>query len=242
MSRWSREYNRLDPETRASLNELVNAFFREQTNFHGKIDPKAQPELAAKWIEIRDSVMANRDRFSRWLRSGAAVVADKAQAFPIFRALDKVPPWIRVARREIGTTEIAGARHNPRIMQYIRTCENIQKTEAQRRYVERTGEEGVEWCSAFVNWCLKQVGIVGTNHALASSWKDWGTKLTAPKRGAIVCFSWSGSRIINHVAFCDEVDGKFKMLGGNQRGSGGRVSSVNFRKSSAKHYRWPPRA
>jgi uncharacterized protein (TIGR02594 family) len=239
MSRWSREYNRLPPDTRAALNELINEIFRDQTNFRGKIDPKKQPDLAAKWIEIRDQVMANRDRFSRWLRSGASVVADKAQALPIFRALDKAPDWIRVARREIGTHESAGSRHNPRIMQYIRTCTNIQKTEAQRRYVERAGEEGVEWCSAFVNWCLRQAGITGTNNALASSWKNWGGTLTGPKCGAIVCFSWAGSHRIDHVAFCDEVGGKFKRLGGNQRGSGGQVSSVPFSRAAAKHYRWP---
>ena len=126
-------------------------------------------------------------------------------------------------------------------MTYIWTCSNIQETAAQRRYVTRKGEEGVDWCSAFVNWCLMQSGIVGTNHALASSWKDWGAKLTEPKQGAIVCFSWKGTRI-DHVAFCDEVNGQFQMLGGNQTGFGGSVSSVAFNKHAARHYRWPTNA
>jgi len=238
MTRWDVEYRKLPAETRAVVNELVNAIFREQTGFQGKIDPKAQPQLATKWLEIRDQVLANRQKFARWLGGAVSQLADFAQAIPIFRMLDTTPQWIRVARREIGTHEIAGKQHNARIMEYIWTCDNIQQTEAQRRYVTREGEEGVDWCSAFVNWCLKQAGIVGTNHALASSWMNWGTQLTGPKQGAIVCFSWKGTRI-DHVAFCDEVNGQFQMLGGNQTGHGGSVSSVAFNKHAAKHYRWP---
>ena len=37
----------------------------------------------------------------------------------------------------------------------------------------------------------------------------------------------------------DEVNGEFRMLGGNQTGGGGQVSSVRFSKHAAKHYRWP---
>lgn len=241
MSRWDREYRALPSDTRSAVNELVNAIFRNQTGFTGKIDPKTQPQHAAKWLDIRDQVMANRQRFAQWLGGAATAVKNFAMAVPIFAALDTTPAWIRTARSQLGTHEIAGKQHNPRIMEYIRTCTNIQETEAQRKYVEREGEEGVEWCSAFVNWCLRQSGIIGTNHALASSWKEWGTKLDGPKQGAIVCFSWKGTRL-DHVAFCDEVGGQLKMLGGNQTGHGGTVSSVNFSKSAAKHYRWPANA
>lgn len=238
MSRWDREYRSLPADTRTALNELVNAIFRHQTGFGGKIDPKTQPQLAAQWLEIRDKVLEHRQKFSQWLSQAAASLIDIAGAIPIFGALDTTPAWIKVARRQLGTHELPGKKHNPKIMEYIWTCDNIQQTEAQRKYVTREGEEGVDWCSAFVNWCLKQVGITGTNHALASSWKDWGTKLDAPKQGAIVCFSWHGTRI-DHVAFCDQVNGKFEMLGGNQKGYGGTVSSVYFSRSAAQHYRWP---
>jgi uncharacterized protein (TIGR02594 family) len=242
MSRWEREYRSLPDKTRAAVNELVNAIFRDKSGFAGKIDPRAQPHLAAQWLQIRDQVMENRQRFAQFIQQAGSALADLAQAIPIFNALDTTPAWIRTARREIGQHEVAGSQHNPRIMQYIRTCTNIQETEAQRRYVEREGEEGVEWCSAFVNWCVLQAGIAGTNHALASSWANWGTRLTGPRQGAIVCFSWNGGSRINHVAFCDEVNGEFKMLGGNQTGHGGQVSSVGFSTGAAKHYRWPATA
>lgn len=241
MSRWDAEYRGLSAAGRTAVNDLVNGIFRQQTGFQGKIDPRANPALAAKWLAVRDQVLANRLRFARWLQGAVAGAADVLQATAIYSKLDTAPPWIQIARRECeaGVQEIPGARHNPRIMEYIRTCANIQETEGQRRYVEREGEEGVEWCSAFVNWCLRQAGIIGTNHALAASWSKWGEPLTGPQRGAVVGFSWKGASKIHHVAFCDEVNGEFKMLGGNQVGGGGKVTSVPFPKSSARYYRKP---
>jgi len=239
MNRWEHEYQSLDPNTRASVNDLVNAIFRVKTGFGGRIDAASQPQYAAQWIEIRDQVLANRHKFADWLRQAAAVLRDFAQAIHIYNLLDSTPAWIQTARGEIGTHAAAGTQTNPRIMQYILTCNNLLETDAQRRYVEREGEHGVEWCSAFVNWCLAQAGIAGTNNALASSWANWGTRLDGPRQGAIVCFAWRNRAHIDHVAFCDEVGDHFRMLGGNQTGAGGQVSSVDFSRHSAVHYRWP---
>lgn len=242
MSRWDQEYRTLSEPARQAVNELTNGIFRHQSGFAGKIDPHHHPELAAQWLAIRNQVLANRHQFAQWLQGAISGAMSFAPAAMILRALDTTPAWIRTARGELGIHEIKGATHNPRIMDYIRTCSNILQNDAQRRYVEREGEEGVEWCSAFVNWCLRQNGIAGTDNALASSWQNWGTALTGPKRGAIVGFNWSGGKSIAHVAFCDEEDGKFFMLGGNQTDtkSGGRVSRVNFSRTSARYYRWPP--
>jgi uncharacterized protein (TIGR02594 family) len=242
MNRWDLEYRSLDANTRTSVDQLVNAIFRDQTGYGGKIDPKSQPQYAAQWIQIRNTVLANRDKFVEWLRPVVAAVQNFARATHIFDLLDTTPAWIQTARRELGTHAAAGSQHNPRVMQYILTCTNIQQTDAQRRYVAREGEHGVEWCSAFVNWCLAQSGIVGTRNALAASWSNWGTRLAAPKQGAIVCFSWGNGRHIDHVAFCDEVDGQLRMLGGNQTGQGGQVSSVTFPRHNAVDCRWPPNA
>lgn len=242
MSRWDHEYKSLDASARASVNDLVNAIFRDQTGYTGKIDPKSQPQHAARWMAIRDQVLANRHKFADWLNQVVASLRDFAEAIQIFKLLDSTPAWIQAARREIGTHAATGTQTNARIMMYIQTCSNLLETDAQRRYVARMGEHGVEWCSAFVNWCLGQSGIVGTRNALASSWTNWGTRLTGPKQGAIVCFAWGNRSHIDHVAFCDEVNGQFRMLGGNQTGSGGQVSSVNFPRANAVNYRWPPNA
>jgi uncharacterized protein (TIGR02594 family) len=238
MSRWNSAFQALSESDRNAVNNLTNAIFQAQTGFTGKINPKAQPQYAAKWLEIRDTIMRNRQAFAEFLRAAMQEVSNIAAALKIYQLADTVPAWIKYARAEIGEKEIPGSKHNPRIMEYIRTCTNIQQTDAQKRYVEREGEEGVEWCSAFVNWCLAKAGIQGTDNALASSWQTWGTAIPGPRRGAIVGFNWSGTQKIDHVAFCDEVDGVLRRLGGNQ-GSPGEVSSEMFSKSTARYYRWP---
>jgi hypothetical protein len=44
---------------------------------------------------------------------------------------------------------------------------------------------------------------------------------------------------VDHIAFCDVVDGEYRMLGGNQ-GSTGIVSSVAFSRHDAVYYCLPP--
>src|SRR2546421_408908 len=102
MSRWDREYRSLPADARAAVNELVNTIFRDKTGFAGKIDAHKQPQLAAQWLEIRDQVLENRQRFGQWLGQAASAAADFAQAIPIFNALDTTPRWIRIARSQIG--------------------------------------------------------------------------------------------------------------------------------------------
>ncbi|MEM6474080.1 MAG: TIGR02594 family protein [Planctomycetota bacterium] len=105
---------------------------------------------------------------------------------------------------------------------------------------KRTGEERVKWCSAFANWCMKQAGITGTRHALALSWLKWGRPLQEPQIGAVVVMKTSKWR---HVAFVDEQNGEFVMLGGNQRPAKGkgpdRVSYRPLNCSIILGYRWP---
>jgi uncharacterized protein (TIGR02594 family) len=62
----------------------------------------------------------------------------------------------------------------------------------------------VAWCSSFVNYCVEQSGLVGTDSKAARSWKSWGTPVAQNnwREGDIVVFwrespgSWKG-----HVGF-----------------------------------------
>ena len=54
-------------------------------------------------------------------------------------------------------------RSNPRIEEYFATT----------TYGRHPNSE--PWRSAFVNFCVTQAGVKGTNSALALSWLDWGT-------------------------------------------------------------------
>jgi uncharacterized protein (TIGR02594 family) len=223
-----------------AVNELVNSIFAQKTGVTRKL-ARGESELTSQWMTILETVIRNQEKFTSWLKPVGVPPSAKA-ALDLYEQLNPAPAWIKIARAQLGQREIAGRTHNPRIMEYIYTCTNILETANQRTYVAREGEEGVDWCSCFVNWCLKQAGIDGTNHALASSWMSWGEKLDRPRAGAVALFSWNGTRI-DHVAFVDEVNGKFQMLGGNQKGpAGGAANQVSTRSlpiGSVRHYRWP---
>src|SRR4029453_4800706 len=83
MSRWDQEYRSLSEGTRAAVNDLVNTIFQQETGFQGKINPHTQPELARKWMTIRDNVLANRVRFAHWLNRAGSALVDFALAIPI---------------------------------------------------------------------------------------------------------------------------------------------------------------
>ncbi|ACH37802.2 MAG: hypothetical protein ACD_55C00083G0002 [uncultured bacterium] len=142
-------------------------------------------------------------------------------------------PWMDIARKEVGQKEIAGPEDNPRILSYHATTT-----------LKATDDE-TPWCSSFVNWCLMQVGIKGTNSAAAKSWLHWG-RPSGPVPGAVVVvcsskrtdrsFSTSGA----HVGFLiEETATDFRLLGGNQ---GNKVQESRFPKATWNLLgsRWPP--
>ena len=123
------------------------------------------------------------------------------------------PLWLEIAKKEIGTEEIPGIGNNPKIIAYHQTT-TLKAT-----------EDSVPWCSSFVNWCLKQVEIVGTNSAAAISWLLWGRKLDIPELGCICVIHKkvngadpkTGSTSGYHVAFWLREDiNHVWLLGGNQ--------------------------
>ena len=136
----------------------------------------------------------------------------------------KVPEYFIIAEKELGVKEIAGNKHNSRILEYH-----------QATQLKATADE-ISWCAAFVNWCLKQAGEVGTFRADARSFLNWGVPVTSPQKGDIVVFwrvkksGWQG-----HVAFFveDNADA-IKCLGGNQ---GDEVCYKWYPKSQLLEYR-----
>lgn len=143
------------------------------------------------------------------------------------------PAWMNVAKKEEGTREVKGRAANPRIIAYHATTDLRAKSDE------------VAWCSSFVNWCLKQCGIRGTNSAGAASWKKWGTA-SAPRYGAIaVVFNAGAARSSltttgNHVGFLvEETKTHYVLLGGNQSNSV-KVSRYPKAKWRLLAMRWPP--
>lgn len=133
-------------------------------------------------------------------------------------------PWLKIAAAEIGQKEVPRSPANPRILMYHATTS-----------LRATSDE-VPWCSAFVNWCLRQVGVTGTNSAAATSWLHWG-QMTGPSPGAIVIVRRVTGE--NHVAFfISESSDYYRLLGGNQ---GEQVRLSRYYKSHwhVQGYRWP---
>lgn len=136
-------------------------------------------------------------------------------------------PWMRFALQEIGQAETPNQNtHNPRILAYQAAGGNGP-------------DEGIPWCSAFVNWCMLHAGIHGTHQGAARSWLMWGDALPVnrPIYGCVVVFTrpphpWNG-----HVGFYAGSDPvSVSVLGGNQ---GNRVCIQSYPRSSLLACRWP---
>lgn len=131
-------------------------------------------------------------------------------------------PWMAIARKYLGTREIAGPQDNPQVIAWHGTT------------TLGADDDETPWCSSFVNGVMTEAGYKGTNSAAASSWLDWGIELAGPRYGAIVVLSRTGG---NHVGFYLDNDGtRVKLLGGNQ---GDKVSEAWFSLGSLRGYRWP---
>lgn len=143
--------------------------------------------------------------------------------------IESTCPWMSFAINELGVSESPGDLDNPRILEFHKATAYGAK------------DDEVAWCSAFVNWCMKQSGYQRTGSAAARSWLNYGQMLPEPKTGCIAVLwrgdpnSWQG-----HVGFylrepqgCND---NIYLLGGNQ---GDAVSVVAYPKSRVLAYRWP---
>lgn len=124
--------------------------------------------------------------------------------------VNAAPKWLHVAFGEMnrGVHEMAGERHDDAIISYL----------ASTTLPEEHHKDETAWCSAFVNWCIEQVGLKGTRSASARSWLEFGEEVDVPQLGEIVVF-WRGEREgrFGHVGFfIDEDDDNIVVLGGNQ--------------------------
>ena len=135
-------------------------------------------------------------------------------------------PWMAVARAELGVCNAPPGASNPRITAY-HAGTNIPGY-----------DDKANWCSSFVDWTLRQVGIAGTGSALARSWLSWGVPLAAPVEGCVVVLwrddpgSWKG-----HVGYFVRIDGdRVVLLGGNQLE---QVCENAYPLDSVLAWRWP---
>ena len=172
------------------------------------------------WYLVRTTVQERA--FEGWV--AARYVAPQ----PLALELPVTAPWLAIAEKEIGVTEVPGnANDNTRVVQYLETTPAVEAIDS------------VPWCSAFVNWCIKKAGLNGTNDARARSWLHWGVALPmeAPRQGCIAVLKRGASPNQGHVGFFVMTkEAGVTLLGGNQ---GDRVTVASFRPDRLLGYRWP---
>jgi uncharacterized protein (TIGR02594 family) len=139
-------------------------------------------------------------------------------------------PWFKIAQQEIGVEEVPGPGDNPRIVEYLEST-SLGSPESEN--------DETPWCSAFVNWCMEQAGIKGTNSAWARSWLKWGREPDMEKpdewAGCVVILSRGANS--GHVGFLDDYDSdRVRLLGGNQ---GDKVGYAWFPMDRVLGYRIP---
>jgi uncharacterized protein (TIGR02594 family) len=136
------------------------------------------------------------------------------------------PPWMLIAERELGIKEVPGlGLNNPRILEYFTATS-----------YDAPNDE-TPWCSAFVNWCMREASIVRTRSARARSWLGWGQKLDVPIFGCVVVYKRGNNPSQGHVNFFLEMEGLLvRGRGGNQ---GNAVSDRLYSVESVLDYRWP---
>jgi uncharacterized protein (TIGR02594 family) len=141
------------------------------------------------------------------------------------RALATDPPWLRAAFDMLGTREIAGSKHNPKIVALFKDVG-----------LRGITDDETAWCAVFVGSMLKKGGMPCLQSAAARSYLEWGKKTDSPKRGDVVIIKrgtgWQG-----HVFFFLGIEGgKIVGIGGNQSNS---VSVSSFTLRDLLGYRTP---
>lgn len=136
------------------------------------------------------------------------------------------PKWLQFARKEIGTKEIVGPKHNPKVVSYF----------AEAGFPEVKDDE-TAWCSGFANAMLARAGVKGSGSLAARSFMKWGVEVLDPQPGDIAVFARGNSTWQGHVAFfLEDCGDKIKILGGNQNNA---VSIMSYPASALLGYRRP---
>lgn len=137
-----------------------------------------------------------------------------------------VAPWMEIANKELGIQEIAGFKHNLRILQYH-----------EATTLKATDDE-TPWCSAFACWVMEQYKRGSSPaSARARDWLNWGIELKSPIYGCIVVLDRGQGK--GHVGFYvgSTKDG-IRLLGGNQSN---RVCIEEYGVLRVLGYRFPKR-
>lgn len=139
----------------------------------------------------------------------------------------KTAPWMKIALGELGVSEIAGNRDNPRILEYLR----ISNPHGAN---QQTLHDEIYWCAAFVGWVFITWGHKGTGTWWARDYLKWGKEVVTPYMGCVVVFQRGSG---GHVGFfLEEDEDSILVYGGNQSN---KVCKAWYPKDNLLGYREP---
>lgn len=188
--------------------------------YTGTVDGIAGPKTSAAIVAFKSSVNLKATDFY-------GPVTDEALRNAVLAAPAADAPWIVQAKSLLGLKEIAGPKHQAKIL------------EMWKQLGLPYQDDETSWCAAFVGYCLERAGQKSTRSASARSYEKWGQRLSKPVPGAVVVF-WRGSPTgwQGHVGFVLAIDssGRPVVIGGNQ---GDEVSIKPFDPSRVTGYFWP---
>ncbi len=142
-----------------------------------------------------------------------------AHSIPSDRNKELGAPWIDTAQKEIGVKEVAGAKANPRILEYFK---------ASKFWGEDDSGKKNAWCGSFAAWVLTNNGLVAPKNSFrAKEWLNFGQRLDKPVYGALGIKTRTGGGHVSFIVGQSEDGTKYYMLGGNQG------DAVNVREYSA---------
>ena len=143
------------------------------------------------------------------------------------------PELIHVAnaRKYIGTVEVKGTKHNPKILAL--TVKAFAAT-GKKSWIN---EDDTPWCGSYLGGVFAESGLghkIPKEFYRAREWESAGTKLTRPAYGCIVTFTRDGGGHVGIVVGKTK-SGMLKVLGGNQADG---VNISDFDPKRVTSYRW----
>lgn len=198
-------------------------------------------ESGAFLSDTRDAVVHIQRKLGLW-PDGVVGSRTWAKLQPPAETPVDMPSWMAIAQREVGVIEFKGQKHNPRIVEYLRSTTNADLGDAYR------AKDETAWCAAFVNWCLLKAGLPAKRDALARRWIDYGyaveeddapygaiTIIRSAKKNDLATGSTTGY----HIGFLHDLNkSRVTLLGGNQSDSV-KLSAFNRNAYMVVATRWP---
>lgn len=138
---------------------------------------------------------------------------------------------VATARKYIGTVEVKGTKHNPKILAL--TVKAFAAT-GKKSWIHN---DEIPWCGSYLGGVFAESGLghkIPKEFYRAREWESAGTKLTRPAYGCVVTFTRDGGGHVGIVVGKTKT-GMLKVLGGNQSDA---VNIADFDPKRVTSYRW----